>query len=63
MINPEIKSKLEDLVDLIDETYKDVIGFEIECEKELDENGIKYGFSTLKKFTVVYKTREEIKLN
>jgi hypothetical protein len=62
MLDAKVKQKLEELVDLMEETYKDIIGFEVECEKELDEDGIKNGFSTLKKFTLVYKTREEIDL-
>jgi hypothetical protein len=62
MIDATVKEKLEELVDLMEKTYSDIIGFEVECKKELDEYGIKNGFSTLKKFTLVYKTREEIDL-
>jgi low affinity Fe/Cu permease len=63
MLDAKVQEKLEELVDIMENTYSDIIGFEVECEKELDENGIKNGFSTLKKFTLVYKTREEMDLN
>jgi hypothetical protein len=63
MLDVKVQEKLEELVDIMENTYSDIIGFEVECEKELDENGIKNGFSTLKKFTLVYKTREEMDLN
>jgi len=63
MIDLKVKEKLEELVDLMEETYSDIIGFEVEMDKELDDEGIKNGFSTLKKFTLVYKTRQEIDLN
>jgi hypothetical protein len=63
MIDLKVKEKLEELVDLMEETYSDIIGFEVEMDKELDDEGVKNGFSTLKKFTLVYKTRQEINLN
>jgi hypothetical protein len=63
MIDPKVKTKIEELVDVLGEAYGDLCGIEIEFENELDkETGLKNGFDTIKKVTLLYITREELKL-
>lgn len=64
MLDSKVKTKIEELVDVLGEAYGDLRGIEIEFENELDkETGLKNGFDTIKKVTLLYITREELKLD
>lgn len=60
----ETLEKLREFIDLFEEDYGDVEGFEIKLKHPLNEDeGRKQSFANIKEFTVLYLKREKIEIN
>lgn len=60
----ETLEKLREFIDVFEEEYGDIEGFEVKLEKPLiEEEGRRQGYSNIKEFTVLYLKRENIEIN
>lgn len=63
-MKPNTLQLLKEFIDLFEEEYGDVEGFEVKLEKPLiKEEGRKQKYSNIKEFTVLYLTRENIEID
>lgn len=62
-MKPEIAEKLREFIDLFEEEYGDVEGFEVKLDHPINEDeGKRQGYADIKEFVVLYLKREIIEI-
>ena len=59
----KIKDLLNNLIDALEEEHGEIEGFEVRLEHPLiPDEGKRQGFGTVKEFTLIHLTRQEIEI-
>jgi len=60
-LNPKVKEKLTEFVDLLEEHYGNMEGFSVKLERPVDnEEGGRKGYSDIKEFIISYLTYQDL---